>query len=266
MSNKDKKILFFDIDGTIMTDDGTRTIPDSVREAIRLARANGHMTFINTGRVYNNVEDNIKNLGFDGFVCGCGTYIRAHHEVLFHHELKQEHCKEIARKCREYNMGSIFEYVSHTGFDKELPINDTIEVLTYFKSMNRKLVDDIESDEFIFDKFASWYDETSNLEAFKKYIEKDFTYIDREGNFCELVPKGFSKATGIEFLLEYFDIPLANAYAFGDSNNDLDMLNYVPNSVAMGVCTPEVEKIAKYKTDTVLNDGIYKAMEHFGIL
>ena len=43
-------------------------------------------------------------------------------------------------------------------------------------------------------------------------------------------------------------------------------VKYVPNSIAMGVCSKEVEDIASYKTDTVENDGIYKAMKHFGVI
>jgi hydroxymethylpyrimidine pyrophosphatase-like HAD family hydrolase len=163
-------------------------------------------------------------------------------------------------------MAAIFEYSEHTGYDRELAANDDNEILDYFKAMNRKLLDDIDSPEFVFDKFSAWYTAESNLDAFKSYIEDEFVCIQREGMFCEVVPKGYSKATGIEFLLKHYGIPLENSYAFGDSNNDLDMLSYVPNSVAMGVCTPEVEKVSTYKTDTVLGDGIYKAMKHFEII
>lgn len=264
--NGDKKILFFDIDGTLITDDGKRTIPDSTRTAIRMAREKGHLTFINTGRVYVNIEDTIKDIGFDGYVCGCGTYIVCNGEVLLHNKLAQKRCYDIAHACRQYRMMAIFEHTEHTCYDRELPENEDNEILSYFKSMNRKLIDDIDSPEFIFDKFAAWYDRDSKLDAFKEYIEDDFTYIQREGSFCEVIPRGFTKATGIEFLLRYYGIPIENAYAFGDSNNDLDMLSYVPNSIAMGECTPEVEAVSVYKTDTVLGDGIYKAMKFFDII
>ena len=68
MKSTDRKILFFDIDGTLITEDGRRYFPDSARHALAQARANGHLVFINTGRVYCNVTDEIKNAGFDGFV------------------------------------------------------------------------------------------------------------------------------------------------------------------------------------------------------
>lgn len=67
-------------------------------------------------------------------------------------------------------------------------------------------------------------------------------------------------------MLKHYDIPLSDAYVFGDSNNDLEMLQYVPNSVGMGVCTKEVEEVVSYKTTEVLEDGIYLALKHFGVI
>lgn len=69
-----KKMIFFDIDGTILHEK-TRTIPQSTLSAIKKARENGHLAFINTGRTFFNLTDDILGIGFDGYVCGCGTYI-----------------------------------------------------------------------------------------------------------------------------------------------------------------------------------------------
>ena len=63
-----KKIAFFDIDGTLTSEiDGS--IPESAVYAIRAARANGNLMFINTGRCFQNVEQRFRDVGFDGFVC-----------------------------------------------------------------------------------------------------------------------------------------------------------------------------------------------------
>lgn len=265
--SQDKKILFFDIDGTLITNDSRKIFPESAKLAIRLARENGHMTFINSGRVLVNIEDDIKAAGFDGYVCGCGTYICVDDKVLLHNVLDRKRCLEVALMARECGMMSIFEHTSHTAYDREVHGDGNKEILDYFRSMNRKLIDDIEAPDFCFDKFAAWYDPNiSDVETFKEYISPDFTCIQREGNFLEIVPKGFSKATGIKFLLDYYGMSISNAYVFGDSNNDLEMLQYVSNSIAMGESTPEVIEVAQYHTDTVMNDGIYKAMKHYGVI
>ena len=48
--NNDIKILFFDIDGTLVTDDARKFFPESAREAIRLTREKGNKVFINSAR------------------------------------------------------------------------------------------------------------------------------------------------------------------------------------------------------------------------
>ena len=69
-----RKIVFFDIDGTL-TSEKDASIPESTVIAIQKARKNGHLMYINTGRCFQNVEKRFRDIGFDGFVCGCGTHI-----------------------------------------------------------------------------------------------------------------------------------------------------------------------------------------------
>ena len=152
---KERCMLFFDIDGTLITTDGRRTFPESAKRALREARERGHLVYI-TGRVMENVDDFIREVGFDGYVCGCGTYIVSEGEVMLHHRIPQERCREIAYKCRECHMMAIFEHTDHTGYDSALAGEDAgyQEILHYFKSMGRHMIDNIEDPEFCFDKFA----------------------------------------------------------------------------------------------------------------
>ena len=259
-------LLFFDIDGTLITDDERRFLPDSAREAIALTRARGNKVFINTGRVFVNIDDFIRDVGFDGYVCGCGSYIVNDGNVLYHHKIPQDVCRDIAFKCRQFRFYSLFEYAHHTAFDSSIddPFRDRL--VEYFSTVSRRLITDIEDPDFVFDKFSAWYYEDSDIEGFKKYISKYFDYIDREGNFCEMPPAGHSKATGIKFLLDYFDEDIHNAYVFGDGNNDLEMMNYVDNSICLGGGSELAKKAATFVTDTVENDGLFKAMKHFDLI
>ena len=45
-----QKIVFFDIDGTLITEDGNQTLPESTVYAIQELRRRGHLAFINSGR------------------------------------------------------------------------------------------------------------------------------------------------------------------------------------------------------------------------
>jgi len=66
-----RKALFFDIDGTLLTD-GTKVLPQSAEEAIKKARAAGHMVFINTGRSRILMQELEGRIEVDGYLCGCG--------------------------------------------------------------------------------------------------------------------------------------------------------------------------------------------------
>lgn len=267
MNNQNMKLLFFDIDGTLITDDDRKYYPESTKEAIVKARENGHKCFINTGRVYVTVDDYIRQPGFDGFVCGCGTNIYADGQEIFYKPYSKEGSQKIAKLCQRYGYKGIFEHKNHIAYDGSIIGGEHRKILDYFIEMGVKVIDDIHSEEFVFDKLAVWHGENNPyLEDFKKQVGQDFQCIIRTTSFMELIPYGYSKATGIKFLMDYYNVPVENVFVFGDSNNDLEMLKYVPNSIAMGVCSEEVEKVASYKTDTVENDGIYKAMKHFGVI
>jgi hydroxymethylpyrimidine pyrophosphatase-like HAD family hydrolase len=63
-----RKLLFFDIDKTLLTP-YPWTVPDSAKQALKEARYNGHLLFINSGRTYTMIPEIIKEMGFDGYVC-----------------------------------------------------------------------------------------------------------------------------------------------------------------------------------------------------
>ena len=78
---KDRKLLFFDIDGTLLSEK-THTVPQSAKEALKKAKENGHLIFINTGRPISTIDQEIHDLNPDGYICGCGTYITYHDQVI----------------------------------------------------------------------------------------------------------------------------------------------------------------------------------------
>ena len=163
-------------------------------------------------------------------------------------------------------MYSLFEYRDYTCIDKENILPEADGLIDRFKNSGYRFIDDIDDKDFRFDKFAGWYLDGSDIEGFKKYTSSEFTYIDREGNFFEMEPKGYSKATGIKFVLDYFNLPLHNAYVFGDGNNDLEMLNLVKNSIVPKAGSELALQAASYITDDVMDDGIYNAMKHFELI
>ena len=70
----------------------------------------------------------------------------------------------------------------------------------------------------------------------------------------------------MDAILDYFGIPLENAMALGDGENDLSMLVHAGIGVAMGSASDFVKSQADYTSGTVDEDGVVSALEHFGLL
>ena len=263
-----RKIAFFDIDGTLTSEiDGS--IPPSAIHSIRQARANGHLMFINTGRCFQNVEKRFRDIGFDGYICGCGTNIYCDGKDVLYHPQSHETIMKILQIARETDVDILFESRKEVCFDLTRPLHHPGAIRQYrsFVNRNYNMPVDLENPNFFSDKFVIWYEHPEQLEAFRKVSDKWFDCIDRGGTFREFIPYGFSKATGIQYVLDYYNLSKKEAYGFGDSNNDLAMLSYLENSIAMGNALPEsLFSQVSFVTTKASEDGIKNALQHFMFL
>ncbi|MFU0827456.1 MAG: HAD family hydrolase [Lachnoclostridium sp.] len=262
----DRKIMFFDIDGTLLVEN-THTIPESTVAAIRKAREKGHLAFINTGRTFFNVEDEIKAIGFDGYVCGCGTYIVIDNQVIEATTIDKATGRNIITLLRKYNLDAFLEGLEDVYFDSGENSSEEIRnIRTQFAKRGYGIKKNWDSEDLHFDKILAKADREEDIEAFKAELGDSFQYIDRGGRIYEIVPAGYSKATGIKKVLDYYQLPLANAYVFGDSSNDLPMFEYVPNSIAMGNSDECILNVASFITKDVRYDGIAYALKKLRII
>ncbi|MGI6070187.1 MAG: HAD family hydrolase [Blautia sp.] len=260
-----KKMIFFDVDGTI-TQDITFRIPDSTPVALQKAHENGHLLFVNTGRTFCAVDKAVRALPFDGFVTGCGTYIYYHGQQILANPLPGELCREIVQYLRQWKIPVFYEGNDDLYFDPENPTPQWKYDL-YLKNYKKDSFTHIDLEtSFVFDKFMLYPTDDSDMEAFLQYAEGKFTVIDRGSRMYEIIQAPFSKATGIQFLIDRLGIPLEDCYVIGDSTNDLPMLTYVPGSIAMGNSMKEILPYCSYQTTDIMDDGIYHALAHFGMI
>lgn len=261
----DKKIIFFDIDGTIIGEE-SHIMLDSTKQAIIKARENGHICIINTGRTQKLVGRNITDLvEFDGYVMGCGTMVVYHGKEILHETFTVEKAKSIIEGLRRYKIDAVLE-------GKENDYNDHFDAVNTdsFREFLMRFTElgygDWEEAPGNFDKFYAYVDDVKKMEGFYEEFKDELEFIDREHGFYEIMPKGFSKASGIRFLAEAVDIPMENTVAIGDSNNDIPMLECAATSIAMGNSSEEVLKMADHVTTHVDEDGIYNALKWLGVL
>ena len=262
----EKSVLFFDIDGTLLSEK-TKAIPESTMRALDTAKKAGHLLFINTGRTVCSLPAELCRFPFDGYLCGCGTHLFYHDKELLAHSISKQRGRAIIEKMFACNLGGIAEGSEDVYFPSRISRFDPLEsTRRYFRKRGMGIECSIERDEFIYDKLFIYADEKSDLETFLDFIDEDMEAMDRGGNAYEVVQKGFSKATACEFMLDRLGMNKDQAYVFGDSSNDLAMFEFAVHAVAMGEHDKVLDPYAEFVTKTVEEDGIAFALEHYGLI
>ena len=263
-----KSAVFFDIDGTLW--DMNLTIPDSTKEAIKALRGNGHYAFICSGRARSFIRNpKLLDLGFDGIVCGCGCHFEMDGKMIYEKLLTSSEATNVVELVRSYGFRPILEGPKHLYMDdEEFDFNDGFgnliraELGKDLYTINGEHYGKWEMNKLSCDTSV---DSAKRLECFEK-LKPNFSIIAHNESVCELVPIGHNKATGMKKALDYLGIDVANSYAIGDSENDLDMLEAAGVGIAMGNGTDRAKAAADYVTTDLLDDGIYNALKHFELI
>ena len=259
-----KNFIFFDIDGTIISEDGY--LPESAVRAIRAARKKGNATLINTGRTAMNVDPFLREIGFDGYIYGCGTELEYDGKVLFHEKQTPARSREMVELVRRTNVAVLYERSDAIFIDRKARTLPNLQkLLELYESKQLPFADVPEDGDWYTDKFVIWYDGESDLEGFQAGLTGKFDYIDRGNGFAEMVPCGCSKATGMEKMMQLLGADRSHVFAVGDSLNDRPMLEAAGTGIAMGD-SPMLHPYADYITANLADDGLEKALAHFDLI
>lgn len=259
------KLIFFDIDGTLW--DERMEIPASTIEALRKLQENGHKIFLCSGRARGNIRsEKLLGLGFDGILAACGNHIEMDGKLLYEYILPQEQTKrvvELLGRCRMPVVleGPDYHWIDEEGFEEDPYVDYLFQEMGDSAIPLRGYTQEIR-----INKFSATILPHTDYQTVKAELLPEFDFIEHTAEIVEVVPKGTSKATGILWLCERLHVPVADTYAVGDSVNDLDMLQAAGHGIAMGNGTDEAKKAAEYVTADIHEDGIYRAMEHYGLI
>ena len=260
-----RQLLFFDIDDTLLSGK-THSVPESAVSALARARAQGHLVFVNTGRTIRSLPDQIKGITFDGYLCGCGTRIVYEGRVLSSHSFVGQEVVRIVEAMDRFGVegfleGSLDVYCKRQY--RQAMLNGLREDFQRLGLSREHFIEDMD---FEFDKFCVLTDSETDMAGFMDAMSDTLDFIDRGHHMYEIVPKGYSKARAMEILADHLGMSMADTWAFGDSSNDLSMLQAAAHGVAMGRHDAVLDPYAEMITDTVENDGIEKALIRAGLI
>ena len=186
---------------------------------------------------------------------------------LLHKTFTMEECLDIMKGLEENRIDAILEGAGndyHNDLDKMFTETFRNYILEHYADRNWESYREAPGN---FDKFYCFADDSAGVYRFMEnrgYLD----LIDREKGFFEIVPKGYSKATCMDRLLEYLretgqygrELSLADTVAIGDSPNDIAMLRESGFGVAVENALPEVKASADFITASCDNDGVAKAI------
>lgn len=259
------KAVFLDIDGTIFSHE--IGVPQSTKIAIEKLLENGHIPVICTGRTRISIPNEILELGFDGVIAGCGTYVEYKNEVLKNQRVKEQELMNLESLCGKHQVFVIVEGYDCLYYDHRVTDERYLEMIERWKTMTGAHICNINSGVRDINKMTVCAEDMEDALAFAKEVEHIFYPIHQQlYSTVELVPNGCSKATGIQDIMKHLGIEREDTYAFGDSNNDMDMLEYVNFGIAMGNSSKEVLEKIKYRTSSIQEDGIYRGLKEFGLI
>ena len=259
-------VVFFDIDGTLW--DENMMVPESTKIAIKKLQENGHKAFVCTGRAMGNVNDpQFDEIGFDGFVAACGNHVEMDGTILYERNMSYEDVKAIYDASRQYHMpiiyeGTKYQWLDREGFEGDSYISYIVENL----KDSAVFLDECDLHDVHANKFSALVKENTDYDAIKDVLKDRFDFMDHGDGIVEAVPAGTSKATGIEWFCKHLGAAIEETYALGDSINDIEMLQFVGHSIAMGNASQVAKDAAEYITTNIDEDGVLNALKYYGLI
>lgn len=258
-------IIFFDIDGTLI-DETTHKVPQSALEAVRKARENGHICIINTGRSKKLVDiDGDKLQGFDGMLMGCGTQIVYHGETILHQTYTPDQAQAIIDALRANKIDAVLEGDADNFKDRDENISSK-EFYDFIHLFDRFHYKSFEEAPGFFDKFYCFAPNEGQIAGFLRDCGIEMEVVDRKKGYFEIMPKGYTKASGMQYIADYLGISMTETVGIGDSSNDIPMLEAAHIGIAMGNATPDVKAAANYVTTDISEDGVAEALKWLGAI
>lgn len=275
----EQKLIFLDIDGTL-TEPGKNIPPASAVEAVCRARKNGHKVVLCSGRNYGLLSP-LLQFGFDGFISSAGGYIEYGGHIVYDCPMTRAQQDRVLKVLQENGVYYIIETRNHSYSDESfkeflkncIRSDANSELLRWQKH--------IESDQFT--RPMTEY----RLEPIYKAVfmspgmdrlQNPIQCLQDEFHFCiqdenahsiingDLINKAFDKGTAVQRLCGHLDIAQKDTIAFGDSMNDLEMLQ----TAALGICmengSMELKRLADEICSPFNEDGLYKSFEKLNLI
>lgn len=271
----ENQFFFFDMDGTLISPVRKRMLQSTV-ESIRKLQKQGNHVFICSGRAYQMAMEYSDQLDIPGVIFCNGAGIAWKGQVIDAHPMDKEVLAQLEHFCKKTLSG-----YQLLGFDHTYQnfIGRAFMHIA-FPRKGSSVSDEMKKRRASMVPISRYTSETIyKMDVFnldrnlsRKFYEQlpdglqVFTTHGRYMFNAEIMMKGVTKAKGVQKVLELYGGKPEDAWCFGDSVNDIEMMKVCGHSIAMGNASKSVKSVADYVSDDANHDGIRNALVHFGLL
>ncbi|MBR5152938.1 MAG: HAD family phosphatase [Clostridia bacterium] len=260
-----KGAIFCDIDGTLVDESAEIFIPtQQVRDALHKVKEKGYLIGVATGRAECYIPD--MKIDFDCYVSCNGAVATVNGKEMFSDTFGGGELKEILGYLEEQRIGYSVENPKACFYNKagEEEVMRVIEIF----HMNKSVFFPLESISGLrVNKLMISFDDPRKYDGLvERFGEKYLIPMHRNGMSADFGKRSINKASGIHAVIEKLNIPRENTYAFGDYDNDVEMLGEVGHGIAMTPHSSKLEGIAEYITGSVSENGICQGLRQYGLI
>ncbi|EON71282.1 Cof-type HAD-IIB family hydrolase [Lysinibacillus sphaericus] len=256
----DCKIVFFDVDGTLINyEDGS--IVKSTKTALQLLKNKGVRLVAATGRPLSMCQELVA-LGIDTFITANGAYVKHQDQVIHKIPLAKEIVRTVKDFAHENKQSLTFftEQLSMNGVHNPTTLNAMKETLSLidYPMINEDIVN---QEVYLMCLYVN--------ELMEKQYKLQFPNLkfDRwHPNIVNVLQDDVSKSIAVKAVLNYFQLNSHEAIAFGDGDNDMDMLELVGYGIAMANGSERLKSSADFVTKKSTEDGIEYALRKLQLI
>jgi len=257
------KILFLDIDGTILQPDDT--IQESTKTAVKLMQDQGIEVFLATGRPLHEISDIGEILKVHSFIGYNGAYAISEGEDVLREPMSPELVKTYMEIAKQQNNELVLYTNTHNLLSRlDSPILN--EFAQKFHLKQNKLFTEEEADNVLGITIVNVKPE--DIPLYEKFTDIHLSQVNVEGfrHAYDVISDKVNKGIAVTHILNRLGITKEEAIAFGDGLNDKEMLSTVGEGFAMGNANEKLFSYAKHKTTSVTDSGIYNGLKSLGLI
>ncbi len=267
-----KKLVCFDLDGTLLRDD--KTIPEENIKAISSALETGCYVSIVTGRSFTSAFQIAREIGLYREHCflinfqGNAIFQLKDQSLIYESGLGVSDTKQLLK---DLNSKGLYAQTYDT--DGIITNRDCSDLRLYNKiavEPIRFIKDWDELEDKIYPKVISIdFSSSIALERYQKEFlqsqnAKRISCFFSDTKFLEFCDINASKGNAVKRLAEYIGLSMDDIVCVGDERNDISMIQMAGIGCAMANAHPEAKKYADYITTKTNNQsGVAEVIEKF---